>query len=254
MAEELGPGVYFGYFNVDRWGQRVFHNGPYHIFVSNEVEKQLKIHVGEPLKLDVKEVYQPGDPGGGIIKTLSGVSTTKIQGLVLDVASESTKSPQGKGISLRLTVHNASAKDITLEPRSLAFVLVTKSPFSNAAIDYKDPDGCAYWYYRTSVRSARRNGSLLRVACRRVLLPWTPQKYAANGQDVVVGRRTPTHLDPGVYYPLHVKPGGKFETTVVVGRKLLPGEYEVFFYQSSGNFSHAAGPMSKRLPFEVVEF
>lgn len=253
LADELRPGLYFGYFNVDRWGQKVFHNGPHHIFVSTEAEKQLKRHVGEPLKLKVKEVYQRENPGGGIIQEISSVSVTKLQGLVLDVASESAKSRQGKGMSLGLTVRNTSAKDITLQPRSLASVLVTRSPYANAAIGYEDPDGRGYWYFKTSVQPARGAGPLLRVACRRVLLPWTPQKYAANGHDVVVGSRTPTGPDPGFYCPLHIRPGGEFNTTVVVGRKLLPGEYEVFFYQLSGNLSRAAVPMSKRLPFEVVK-
>jgi len=253
LAEELGPGVYFGYFNVDRWGQKVFHNGPYHMFVSNEVAKQLQTHTGKPLKLDVWKVHQPVNPGGGIVQGISSISATKHQGLVLDAASKSARRRQGKGLPVRLTVRNTSTENITLRPRDFGFVLVTNSPFSNDAIGYRDPEGRAYWYYQTSVVSLRGKRPPLRAACRQVLLPWTPQNYAASGQDVAVGRKTPTHHHPGVYFPLHIKPGGKFETTVVVGRELLPGEYEVFFYQPSGNFSHAAGPMSKRIAFEVVE-
>ncbi len=253
MAEELGPGVYFGYFNVDRWGQKVFHAGPHHLFVSEDVAAQLKTHVGKPLKLDVKDVYQPRNPGGGIIQKVSDVSTTKSSGLVLDAETDSHKVERGKGTPVRLAVRNGSSEEITLHPRSLAYVVVTRAPFPNAAIGYKDPDGRAYWYYQTSMRSQGQGRPMLRSACRQVLLSWTPQEYAENGEGVRVGDRTPTHHAPGVYYPLHMKPGGRFETTVIVGRELLPREYEVFFYQPSGNLSTEVGAISKRLPFDVVD-
>ncbi|GAI28815.1 unnamed protein product, partial [marine sediment metagenome] len=56
MAEEIGSGTYHGYATIDRWGQNVFHLGPYHLFLSDKVAKQLKMYRGKPLELNVSKI------------------------------------------------------------------------------------------------------------------------------------------------------------------------------------------------------
>ena len=93
---------------------------------------------------------------------------------------------------------------------------------------------------------------MLQVACHEIQFPWHPEEYAANGQGVIVGPQTPTHMTPGIYYPLIIKPSGKFEADIMVGQELLPGQYEAYFYQKNSPFEKQ-GLVSKRVSFDVLE-
>jgi hypothetical protein len=134
---------------------------------------------------------------------------------------------------------------VKLEPESLAVVLATRNPFSNEAINYKDPEDRAFWYHQAAIHD-------LLVACREIRLPWTPRLYAEKGKNVRVGNRTPTHRAPGYTYPVLVEPEGEFSYHITVGQELPPGEYEVFFYMPTRNLSYPAGPVSERIAFDIL--
>lgn len=248
QAEELGLGTYHGYFTIDRWGQRVFHLGPYHLFLSEAVARELEKYRGKPLQLNVSEMCQPQNPGAGMIRALENVSVKGIaRGLVLSAKAKSNKIVQGQGLVLQLSLRNSSPEEITIWPGTLAIVLVTNSPFPNDAIDYKDPDDCSYWYYQYAHPSFETGKRLLRIACRRVIMSWTAKTLVEQGQGIRVADK-----DRGFYGPVVIEPTGKFESEVVVGKELLPDDYEAFFYIATGNLSSVPGPMSGRVAFDVV--
>ena len=47
VGEPLGPGIYYRYTTTDRWGHRVFHAGPYHPFLSDEMVNELEKYTVE---------------------------------------------------------------------------------------------------------------------------------------------------------------------------------------------------------------
>jgi hypothetical protein len=70
----------------------------------------------------------------------------------------------------------------------------------------------------------------------------------SEGQNIRVADK-----DRGFRGPIIIEPQGRFEADYVTGKELLPDDYEVFFYLTSGNLSSVPGPMSDRLSFDVVK-
>jgi hypothetical protein len=241
-----GPGVYRGYVATDRWGQHVFHSGPYHLFMTDEVAEALAQYRGKPIELKVSCMSQPMNPGAGRI---CGFEQATVKGsdadLELSATLESAKVEQGQGVTVHLSVRNKSDDLVVVPTWPLALVLVTNAPFSNDAIGYKDPDGYGYWKYKERYLEfgwPRDGARPPTVACREIRLRWSPEYMAA------LGSRIRIHGDHAVT----ILAGGRFEATEIIGKELLPGEYEVFFCMERDNFGAPAGPMSARLPFDVV--
>lgn len=270
-AGYIGPGTYYGYVAVDRWKQDVFHTGPYHLFMSDEVARDLAQYRGKPLELNVTQVDQPMNPGGAMIRQIGKVAVKPGEpGLVLSLKPVSQKVEKGKGISVKASLRNESDRDIEIRTQSLALVLVTNKPFPNSAIGYKDPGGRAYWYYGSSYQSYEKrppHERLVlrpfsrkiappdtweyrfvshRVACREIA-PWSGRQLIEQGEKI-----KPSKRGLMVNGSVVIEPKGQFETTVTVGKELLAGEYEIFFHVNKGNLSYGPGPMSKRIPFDVV--
>ncbi|MHC4560709.1 MAG: hypothetical protein ACYTFW_20735 [Planctomycetota bacterium] len=249
QAEILVPGTYHGYFTVTRWGQKVFHLGPYHLFVSDSAAQVLEKHRGKPLELKISKLSQPINPGAGLIEGIAKVTEKGVaRGLILSVQLKTKKVLQGQGILLHLSLCNDSEEAITILPGTLAIVLVTDSPFSNKDIGYKDPDNRAYWYYSYRYHSFEKGKRPLHIACRRIILPWTGENLVSLGHNIPVADK-----DLGFCGPIVIEPKGRFKAKYVAGKELLPDDYEVFFYLTSGNLSSVPGPMSDRLSFDVVE-
>ncbi|RJP18402.1 MAG: hypothetical protein C4527_29150 [Candidatus Omnitrophota bacterium] len=143
---------------------------------------------------------------------------------------------------MHLKLHNASSEKVTLQTNDLAVVLVTQSPFPNSAINYKDPHDQAYWLYHYSFRPLKPADQQLRVACRQILIPTLLHDLTQI-----------ENKHPFSNELISLEPFGTMTDEITVGKELLPGEYEIFFYITSGNFSYPPGPMSARIPFDIVE-
>ena len=229
-AEILGPGTYHGYFCENRWGQKVFHHGPYHYFVG-DAAKALEPHVGKPLEIEVLEMSQPMNPGAGLIQKVGKITEKEaVQGLTLTATLKSDQVAQGDGVTVRVTLRNGSAEEVEVRPRELAFMLVTDSPFSSDKIGYEHPEDRAFWYYSYGYLSFGGDGGakVMRIACHQV---------DVLGKDKAIKS---------------MKPKEVFEAEFTVGEKLLPDDYEVFALLTPSYKSPLVGPMSKRLAFDVV--
>lgn len=239
----------YGYVAKDRWGQNVFHNGPDLYFLSDAVATQLVKYRDKPLKLEASEISQLMNPGAGMIQAVKEVSIMDAaEGLVLTAKCETETISPKNGLSLHLAVRNDSQKELTLWPGTLAVVLVTNDP-SKSPPDFKDPDDGAYWYYSSGYHlRGNPNVPPLQVACRRIIMPWTAKDLVERGQHIRVADK-----DRGFHGPVVIAPKGLFEADVIVGKELLPGEYEVFFCDVMTRRPPVAGPMSKRIRFEVAD-
>ena len=213
QAEILGPGTYHGYFTVTRWGHKVFHLGPYHLFVSDSAAKVLKKHRGKPLELKVSKLSQPINPGAGLVDGIAELSEKGVaRGLILSAILKSEKPLQAEGILLNLSLRNDSEKAITIWPSTLAIALVTDSPFSNKDIGYKDPDGRAYWYDSYTDHLFQKGKKPRRIACRRIILPWAGKDLVSQGHNIRVADK-----DRGFRGPIVIEPQGRFEAEYVAG-------------------------------------
>lgn len=94
----------------------------------------------------------------------------------------------------------------------------------------------------------KANSKSMHISCRRIILPWTGENLVSQGHNIRVADK-----DRGFRGPVVIEPKGRFEAEYVAGKELLPDDYEVFFYLTSGNLSSVPGPMSDRLSFDVVE-
>ena len=106
-AEEIGSGTYHGYATIDRWGQNIFHLGPYHLFISEKVAKQLKMYLSRPLELNVSKIDNfKGD--GAMIQEVDNVSVKEFAtGLALFASVESDCIKKSEGLRLHLAQCNA---------------------------------------------------------------------------------------------------------------------------------------------------
>ena len=262
-GEYIGPGIYNGYLAKDRWDRYFFHKGPYHLLLSDDAAKDLENFTGKPLEINVKQMVQPINPGGATIKTVQKVAVKgSLQGLKLSIGAAEKRVPQGKGIKLRLSVQNKSKKPEIFLPGTLALCVVTQKPFSNDKIGYKGKAGRAYWYYSYTFFRHNTFDNPQRIACHRIILPLTGKEIVAKGKGLRLvpkeqGYKGPLSVDAEAVSfhdgSVIIEPGGAFSTEYIVGRELLTGEYEIFLYLTSGNFSYPASPMSGRLSFDVFK-
>lgn len=246
QAERTGPGTYRGYYNETRWGDRVLHLGPYHTFVSEAVAKALLKHKGKPLEVDVTDLSQP-PLGRGMIQAVGKVKENgSLKGLRIKAELESKKVERGDGVTINIALRNSTAKDITIDSAKLAVVLAANSPRSQNKIDYKDPDGRSYWYYRYSYLTSGDEAGPSGIACHQTLLRWSDKQF--SGIEVDPARNRVTKGDQ-----ITVEANGTFTASYTAAKELPDGEYELFVYLVSGNLSSVPGPMSSRLAFDVVE-
>ena len=232
------PGTYHGYYAETRWGQKVFHVGPYHLGLSDEAAARLTPHRGRPLAVKVSKFIQLMNPGPATMEKIDDVAVKGVaDGLTLAAKTAAAKALQGQGLVLHLTVRNSSQTPVSFLPEPLAVVIVANAASAKEPADYRDPNGCAYWYY----------GHGGGVECHEVSMPWTAKDFTEKGHKIRMAEG-----DKGRTGFVTVEPGGEFQADWTIGKELPPGEYEAFFYLSTGNFSYAAGPMSERLSFDVL--
>lgn len=89
-----GPGKYSGVVIFDRRDACILYSGIYLMYVSEGVKEQLREHSGKPVEIDATEVFQPMNPGDGLIKELK----------YLGEAPVSLRCPEIDGIQLQSTV------------------------------------------------------------------------------------------------------------------------------------------------------
>jgi hypothetical protein len=252
-AEMLGPGTYHGYAAIDRWGQNVFHTGPYHLFLNEEAAAELKPYRGQRLTLKVTGLWQPMNPGAGLIAEVGSVAVDDSPEVTLTVRPEGRKAVQGHGFAFLLRVENQSPDPVTLHPGILGACLVSHDGYPGKDIGYRAAHERAYWYHSTRlVNTLVLQGDLAsrtegQVSCRQIVLATTAEELCRRGESIA-----PTDPERGLGGPVTVAPGGSFEKRVVLGEELLPGQYQLFAFLVTNNFGYRARAMSDRVDFDVV--
>jgi hypothetical protein len=91
VAGIRGPGKYSGVVVFDRWGGCTLYGGVYVMYVAEAVKEQLRAEAGKSVEVDATEVWQPHNPGDGLIKKFT----------LLGAAKEGTDSVKMTGLAVR---------------------------------------------------------------------------------------------------------------------------------------------------------
>ncbi|HET6890058.1 MAG TPA: cellulase family glycosylhydrolase [Pyrinomonadaceae bacterium] len=126
VAGIRSPGKYAGIVIFDRWDTCYLYSGVYLMYVSNKTKERLRRYEGKSILIYAKEVYQPINPGDGLIGKFKFLGLAKNKWANLERLSL-TVEPHFEDNSrptLVLVIHNDGAKPIYVSPGALAATLL----------------------------------------------------------------------------------------------------------------------------------
>jgi hypothetical protein len=131
LAGLRGSGPYNGVVLFDRWDGCYLYSGIYLMYVSEKVKEGLRPYHGDFVLLDVLEVYQPINPGDGLVKGYGKVELGKSQHEeetpLEDVHMTITAEQHENGIvRFRVVLTDDGAKSVVIETSELALTLLKK--------------------------------------------------------------------------------------------------------------------------------
>jgi hypothetical protein len=234
-----GPGKYNGVVIFDRWGGCHLYSGASVMEVSESVKELLRPYTNRPVLIDAKEVFQPMNPGDGLIKKLE----------VLGPSAEPTSAVFGKpplleDLSLKVFANFSatSGPEMILELRNMG---VSKRGVDMQAL------GPTLLAKKLGLECLEPSDGPSFVAVTRTNIDFMHQ-YPAGGKCVVngKGRTIRLWLPPGVTVPktFDLEPGQSIE--VPLQFELSEGQYE--FLAGYGGGAHEARTLvSNRIPFDI---
>ncbi|HVO99306.1 MAG TPA: carboxypeptidase-like regulatory domain-containing protein [Bryobacteraceae bacterium] len=242
IAGIRGPGKYNGVVIFDRWGACYLYSGAYLMPVSEKVKELLRSWEGKAVLVDAQEVYQPMNPGDGLITKLVVLGPAEepgsvpmqrppdIDGLSLTVAANFSKEAPDE---LVVQVRNVGSTPRQLRMDALAPTLLAKK---GGTEQFAQPtDGPSF--------AALTRFNMLFLARSPARHTW-----AINGHS----HATAMSVAPGtpISASVQIEPGEVVEVPLIF--ELDPGEYE--FLAGYGGGVHAARSLaSNRLDFDVAE-
>ena len=118
-----GPGEYSGVVIFDHWDTCYLYDGVYLMYISNSVKERVRKYEGQAVRIDATEVYQPMNPGDGLIREFQSLRVIEnrrnsdIAGIVLTItpAFDIDCSPQ-----FVIEIKNAGKKKFMIPKGALA--------------------------------------------------------------------------------------------------------------------------------------
>ena len=203
-----GPGKYSGVVVFDRWDGCHLYSGAYVMEISEKVKEKLRPFSGQAMLIDAQEVFQPINPGDGLITKLQVVGPAEdpvsagfglppvLDGLSIK-AIPNFGAPGGDELIVRLS--NAGAVRRAIDANALAPTLLVKKQGSEC-LSFTPSDGPSYAAItRTNINfmnsQPARGSCVLNGKGRTVdlsLLPGTavsPQFELAAGESIEIALR-----------------------------------------------------------------
>lgn len=126
-----GAGKYNGVVFYDRWDNCYLFSGVYVMYISDSTKQSLRPYRGKSTEIDAKDVYQPMNPGDGVIKKFAVIGESK------EDPRPFYRTPPIRGVELRAAVSKVSGRfravveirnndsaDITIESDALGFAVI----------------------------------------------------------------------------------------------------------------------------------
>jgi hypothetical protein len=141
-AGARGPGRYSGVVIFDRWGGCILFSGIYLMYVSEAVKEQLRPYEGKPIEVYALEVFQPINPGDGLIRRLNvlGPAVEKerwytIEDTKLDAQPRTVDESH---VTIRLTITNDAKIPARIDASQIGFAVLVKKGTSEYALSPSD--------------------------------------------------------------------------------------------------------------------
>lgn len=145
VGGERGPGKYSGVVVFDRWDSCTLYGGISVMYVSKSIKETLRPYAGQCIQIDASEVFQPRNPGDGLINSCRylGPATkehkrwVKLDGLRL--ISRVHAGDDQKPVA-RITIANTGKDSVEILPGELALTLLTQgkpdewTPYDDASM------------------------------------------------------------------------------------------------------------------------
>ena len=181
-AEPLGPGNYYGVVVFDRWDGCILYRGVYVTYISEGAKEHLRKYAGELVQINATKVYQPINPGDGVIKELEylGAPTQKPEKFGIDgVRLRSFHAfKDGEKPSVIMEILNAGKEHREILSGELAPTLLTKQPPDPRPLSPSDGPSVAL-LTRMSIENIVRYGGKGRGVAQAIPYSWAiPQEDA----------------------------------------------------------------------------
>jgi hypothetical protein len=229
FAAIRGPGEYNGVVIFDRWGGCHLFSGVYDMEVSEKVKEVLRPYNNQAILVDAKEVWQPMNPGDGLITKLEvlgpaeeprtktgGNAPPLLDGLVLSASPNFSERDRDEFV---ITLRNNGPGSREIDMGALGPTLFAKKS-GNVCESLTPSDGPSY-----------------AAATRRSI----PFLYSASANSCGSGDkqvRIRLFLEPGIGFPNRRSLAAGEAIEIPIRFELTPGEYE--FVAGYGGGVHAS--------------
>jgi hypothetical protein len=122
-----GPGEYAGVVVFDHWDTCYLYDGTYLMYVSESVKERLRPYAGQTIRINATKVYQPMNPGDGLITEFKFLGLARDQGHSPIAGLLITITPRfeiDRSAQFTIEVRNTAAKAIQVSADSLAPTLL----------------------------------------------------------------------------------------------------------------------------------
>lgn len=142
------PGPYCGVVIFDRWDGCILYSGIYVMYVSEKTKEGLRKYGGQAVKILAREVYQPENPGDGLIGKFEYLGAAskektrdwiKLEGIKLE--SSVRVGQDGRAIAV-MTIRNKGKVPVRIFSTELGFTLLMK--FSTSKRFFEPSDGPSF--------------------------------------------------------------------------------------------------------------
>ncbi len=239
LAGIRARGKYAGIVVFDRWDTCYLYSGTYLMYVSAKTKERLRKYQGKSVTIYAQEVYQPINPGDGLITKFKFLSVAKNQRLGLDQLSLTVEPhfETDRPATLVLVVENRNATAINVAPEALAPTLL--GPKLQHMFSPSDGESDAWL-----TRSRLKMPSFLKEIG---FGPRTDKSHSImRAGDVEYYLHVEQELPDQILIPPHGK------TTIAMSFHLPQGQYD-FLFGYEGGVHEIKGIASNLLAFSVGE-
>lgn len=246
LAGARSEGKYCGVVIFDRWDACYLYSGVYLMYISEKVKEGLRSYAGQAVQIDATDVWQPGNPGDGLIRAFTVLGPAPepdewwkapVNGLDMRVAMRVL----GGKPEFRITVANGAKSVVKLLAEALAPTLLVRVPVPMPESQFYPWDGpsrAVITRYDMNIPNWVAQHRPSATPLEWPIVGWLSQDESCYGR-VTSGPVPSTAL---------LVPGQRMVFTLLFS--LPPGEYD-FLCGYGGGVHESKGVASNLVPFDV---
>jgi hypothetical protein len=124
------PGKYDGVVFFDRWGGCILFSGVYLMYISEDVKDEVRQYEGQAVEIEALEVFQPINPGDGLIRRLRVLGPAEAKQREYTVQGTKLESEpvavNASSVTVALTITNEGGATARILSSEIGFALLSK--------------------------------------------------------------------------------------------------------------------------------